>query len=84
MVSFDVKGGAAKARRVLTSAPLILLAESLGGVESLWEHPWSMSHASMTEDARRAAGIGEGCIRLSVGIEDADDLIADLKHALAQ
>ncbi len=84
MVSFDVKGGADKAKRVLMAAPLILLAESLGGVESLWEHPWSMSHASMTEDARRAAGIGEGCIRLSVGIESADDLIADLRHALAQ
>lgn len=83
MLSFDLKGGAEKAKRVLTSAPLILLAESLGGVESLWEHPWSMSHASMTDDARRAAGIGEGCVRLSVGIEDANDLIADLRKALA-
>lgn len=82
MLSFDLKGGAEKAKRVLSSAPLILLAESLGGVESLWEHPWSMSHASMTDEARRAAGIGEGCVRLSVGIEDVDDLITDLRNAL--
>ena len=82
MLSFDLRGGEAKCRRVLTSAKLILLAESLGGVESLWEHPWSMSHASMTEAARRAAGIGEGCVRLSVGIEEPADLIADLRRAL--
>ena len=82
MLSFDLKGGADKAKRVLSAAPLILLAESLGGIESLWEHPWSMSHASMTEQARRAAGIGEGCVRFSVGIEDPDDLIADLTKAL--
>jgi O-succinylhomoserine (thiol)-lyase len=84
MVSFDLKGGYAKAERVMPNAKLILLAESLGGIESLWEHPWSMSHVSMSEDARRTAGIGEGLVRLSVGIEDADDLIADLDQALSR
>ncbi|MEM7809769.1 MAG: PLP-dependent transferase, partial [Planctomycetota bacterium] len=83
MVSFDLKGGFEKANRVMPSAELILLAESLGGIESLWEHPWSMSHVSMSEAARRTAGIGEGLVRLSVGIEDADDLIADLDRALS-
>jgi O-succinylhomoserine (thiol)-lyase len=84
MVSFDLKGGYAKAERVMPNAELILLAESLGGIESLWEHPWSMSHVSMSEKARRTAGIGEGLVRLSVGIEDADDLIADLEQALGR
>jgi cystathionine beta-lyase/cystathionine gamma-synthase len=84
MVSFDLKGGLEKAKRVLPAAKLFLLAESLGGVESLWEHPWTMSHASMTESSRRNAGIGEGCVRVSVGIEDADDLISDLRQALSQ
>ena len=83
MLSFDLKGGLDAAKRVLATRGLFLLAESLGGVESLWEHPWSMSHASMTEAARREAGIGEGCVRVSVGIEDAADLIADLDRALA-
>ena len=82
MLSFDLKGGFEKAKRVLSTKGLFLLAESLGGVESLWEHPWSMSHASMTEAARREAGIGEGCVRVSVGIEDARDLIDDLRRAL--
>ncbi|HEX6833950.1 MAG TPA: PLP-dependent transferase, partial [Rudaea sp.] len=58
------------------------LAESLGGVESLVAHPATMTHASMDAAARRRAGIGEGLVRLSVGIEAADDLIADLAAAL--
>ena len=58
------------------------LAESLGGVESLVAHPASMTHASMTPEARRRAGITDGVIRLSIGIEDPEDLIADLEQAL--
>ncbi|HEX6986487.1 MAG TPA: PLP-dependent aspartate aminotransferase family protein [Planctomycetaceae bacterium] len=82
MLSFDVKGDRRYVERVLTGTKLILLAESLGGVESLWEYPETMSHASMTEEARRAAGISDRTIRLSVGIEHVDDLIADLRQAL--
>lgn len=60
------------------------LAESLGGVESLIAHPASMTHASMSEAARRAAGIGDGLLRLSVGIDDGDDLAADVQAALGR
>lgn len=84
MLSFDIKGDRAYAEKVLTSAKLILLAESLGGVESLWEYPESMSHASMTPAARKEAGISEKTIRLSVGIENAEDLIADIQQALGE
>jgi O-succinylhomoserine (thiol)-lyase len=82
MLSFDVKGGGAKAERVMTSTKLFAMAESLGGVESLMEHPETMSHASMTLEARRGAGITDKTLRVSVGIEHADDLIADLRQAL--
>lgn len=82
MLSFDVKGDRSYAERVLTSSEMILLAESLGGVESLWEYPETMSHASMSEEARRAAGISDRTIRLSVGIEHIDDLIADIRSSL--
>lgn len=82
MVSFDVRGTRADAERVLTASKIILLAESLGGVESLWAYPETMSHASISHEARRAAGISERTIRLSVGIEHVDDLIADLRQAL--
>ena len=58
------------------------LAESLGGVESLVTHPWTMTHASMDEPARVAAGIGQGLLRFSVGIEAAEDLVDDLERAL--
>jgi cystathionine beta-lyase/cystathionine gamma-synthase len=82
MLSFDVKGDRGYAERVLTGSKLILLAESLGGVESLWEYPETMSHASISEEARRAAGITDRTIRQSVGIEHIDDFIADLRQAL--
>jgi len=62
---------------------LFTLAESLGGVESLIEHPWSMTHASMPPDVRRSVGITQNLIRVSVGIEHLDDLIADLDQAFA-
>ncbi|MSR58076.1 MAG: PLP-dependent transferase [Planctomycetaceae bacterium] len=82
MLSFDVKGGQAKAERVMMGAKLFSMAESLGGVESLMEHPETMSHASMTLEARRGAGISDATLRVSVGIEHPDDLIADLRQAL--
>lgn len=82
MLSFDVKGGGAQAEKVMTTTRLYAMAESLGGIESLIEHPETMSHASMTAAARRGAGITDKTLRVSVGIEHADDLIADLLGAL--
>jgi cystathionine gamma-lyase len=82
MISFVVKGGLDKARRVLMKTRVFACAESLGGVESLIEHPAIMTHASVPAENRRALGIDDGLIRLSVGIEDVDDLIADLQQAL--
>ena len=82
MLSFDVKGGRAQAEKVLTGTHLFQLAESLGGVESLMEYPETMSHASMTLEARREAGITEKTIRVSVGIENPDDLVADMQAAV--
>lgn len=82
MVSFDVKGGRPAAEHVFKHATLFKLAESLGGVESLFEYPDTMSHASMTLDARRQAGISEKTIRVSVGIEHPEDIVANMRHAL--
>ncbi len=81
MVSFDV-GSLAAARTVLESVKLCTLAESLGGVESLISHPATMTHASVDEDKRQRLGITDGLVRISVGIEDTDDIIADLDQAL--
>ncbi|MBU0677601.1 MAG: PLP-dependent aspartate aminotransferase family protein [Verrucomicrobia bacterium] len=83
MLSFDIKGGSDAAFKFIGELTLYAFAESLGGVESLIEHPDSMSHASMDLAARRAAGIKEGNIRVSVGIEDAADLVADMERAFA-
>lgn len=80
--SFKVKGGQEEAFRTLANLKLFILAESLGGVESLIEHPWTMTHVSMPEEVRKASGITENLIRVSVGIEHPDDLIADLEQAL--
>lgn len=82
MVSFAVRGGEGAAHRVLGRTQLFTLAESLGGVESLIGHPVTMSHASMPRRQRDTAGIMENVIRLSVGIEATDDLLADLAQAL--
>ncbi len=87
MLSFELRGGRGtlqRARRLLRSLRVFVCAESLGGVESLAEHPAIMTHASIPPDRRAALGIGDGLIRLSVGIEDARDLIADLEQALAR
>lgn len=83
MVSFAVRGGPEVARQILDRTRIFALAESLGGVESLIEHPATMSHASMRPEQRALAGITDAVLRLSVGIEDAADLVADLEQALA-
>jgi cystathionine gamma-lyase len=83
MVSFDVKGGKTEdALKILSGTHLFSLAESLGGVESLIGHPSSMTHASIPREQRLKVGLTDSLIRLSVGIEDVDDLIEDLKNAL--
>lgn len=82
MVSFVVKGGEAHARQICERTKLFTCAESLGGVESLIEHPSSMTHASISLEQRRIIGIDEGLVRLSVGIEAASDLWDDLKQAI--
>jgi methionine-gamma-lyase len=84
MLSFEVHGGRAAGGRVAESTKLALLAVSLGGVETLIEHAASMSHSLLNDDELRAAGIPPGLIRMSVGIEDPADLIADLRQALEQ
>jgi cystathionine gamma-lyase len=83
VVSFFIRGGLEAARRCLERVEIFALAESLGGVESLIDHPGIMTHASVPAEQRKALGISDALIRLSVGIEDVDDLIADLDYALS-
>jgi cystathionine gamma-lyase len=83
MVSFYLKGGLDEARRFLEAVRVFTLAESLGGVESLIEHPAIMTHASVPPENRAKLGIADGFVRASVGIEHVDDLLADLDRALA-
>jgi methionine-gamma-lyase len=83
MISFELKGGFDAGRRLMDHVKLATLAVSLGGVETLIEHPASMTHASMSREAREAAGFTDGLVRYSVGIENVEDLIADLEQALA-
>lgn len=83
MVSFSLKGNDVEdAKKIATGTKLFSLAESLGGVESLIGHPASMTHAAIPKEAREKSGVVDSLIRLSIGIEDADDLIEDLKTAL--
>lgn len=82
MVTFLIKGGEAEARAFLEKTKLFALAESLGGVESLIEHPAIMTHASIPREIRERGGIFDNLIRVSVGVEDVEDLIAELDHAL--
>jgi len=84
MISFEVKGGLEPARRTVERTQLFTLAESLGGVESLIELPAAMTHSSIPVETRRAHGVADGLVRLSVGIEDVADLISDLDRALAE
>jgi len=83
MLSAEMKGGMPAVRKFLSSLRVFSVAESLGGVESLVEHPATMTHASIPKDRREEFGVGDGLLRFSVGIEDADDLVSDLKMALA-
>jgi cystathionine beta-lyase/cystathionine gamma-synthase len=81
MIAFET-GSLAAARTVLDNVRLCALAESLGGVETLISHPATMTHASVPADQRARLGITDGLVRISVGIEDVDDIIADLDSAL--
>ena len=83
IVTAVLRGGLTAARRALERCRLFALAESLGGVESLIEHPALMTHASLPPQVRASLGISDGLIRLSVGVEDVEDLLADLRHALS-
>lgn len=84
MISVRLKGDDAYARRVIQRSRLFTTAESTGGVESLISQPFSMTHASIPLEQRTATGITPQLVRLSVGIEDVEDLIADLQQALAE
>ena len=83
IVTFLIDGNIDTARRFLERCKVFALAESLGGVESLVDHPAIMTHAAVPADKRAALGISDQLIRLSVGIEDVNDLLADLQQALA-
>ncbi len=82
MISFELKGGLEAGRRLMDSVRLATLAVSLGGVETLIEHPASMTHAGIAPEERVKAGITDGLVRYSVGIENVEDLIEDLRQAL--
>ena len=82
IISLEVEGGEAGARRFAAASKLFAIAESLGSVESLVNHPWSMTHAATPEERRLEVGVTPGLIRLSVGIEDAEDLWRDIEKAL--
>ncbi|MBI9071951.1 MAG: aminotransferase class I/II-fold pyridoxal phosphate-dependent enzyme [Melioribacteraceae bacterium] len=82
MISFELKGGYEAGEKLMNSVELCALAVSLGGVETLIQHPASMTHASMGKEARESASITDGLVRLSVGIEDVDDIIKDIEDAL--
>jgi methionine-gamma-lyase len=84
MISFDVVGGKEEAFRLLDSMRLITHTTSLGGTESIASHPWTTSHSNVDAETKKRIGVTESMIRLSIGIEAAEDLIADLDHALAQ
>ncbi len=83
MISFGVKGGHRAGEIIMDNVHLATLAVSLGGVETLIQHPSSMTHAAVSKEDKLAAGITDGLVRFSVGIEDVNDIIADLDHALA-
>lgn len=83
MLSFEVVGGCKGGLTLAESVRVIRLAVSLGGVESLLQHPSTMTHAILSSEARHKAGISDGLLRLSVGIEHVEDIIADLDSALA-
>jgi len=83
LMSFEVKGGIEAGKAVMNNVKVITLAVSLGGIESLIQHPASMTHASMSKEGREKAGITDGLVRLSVGCESPEDLVSDLNQALS-
>jgi cystathionine beta-lyase/cystathionine gamma-synthase len=83
MIAFELAGGTAAGIRLMNSVRLCTLAENLGAIETLVTHPASMTHAPIPAAEREAIGITDGLVRLSVGLEDPEDLIADLERALA-
>ena len=82
MLSFELKGGHRAGKRFVESVEVATLAVSLGGTETLVQHPASMTHGPLTDAERRTSGITEGLVRVSVGLEDTDDLIEDFARAL--
>ena len=82
IITVVIKGGLAPTKRFLSATKIFVIAESLGAVESMLDHPAIMTHASLPPDVRKKAGIVDGLVRLSVGIEDVRDLQADLAQAL--
>ena len=84
VIAFELRGGLAEGERFINHTHLFHIAVSLGDAESLIQHPASMTHSPYTAEERHAAGISDGLIRISVGLEHADDLIADLQQALDQ
>lgn len=82
MISFEMKGGYEAGVKLMNNVHLIMLAVSLGGVESLIQHPASMTHAGVSSEGKKAAFITDGLVRLSVGIEEVEDILNDLGHAL--
>lgn len=84
MISFEVKGGLKGGKTVMDSVKMALLAVSLGGIETLIQHPASMTHSKLSDEKQLEGGISKGLVRLSIGIEDVDDIIADLDQAFAK
>ena len=84
MISFELKGGLEAGRKLMNNVKMCILAVSLGGVETLIQHPASMTHSKVSAQAKAAAGITDGLVRFSVGIENVEDIIADLEHALKE
>jgi methionine-gamma-lyase len=84
MISFELKGGIQAGKTMMNNVDLALLAVSLGGIETLIQHPASMTHSKLSAKARENAGITDGLVRLSVGIEDLDDIISDMSNALSK
>ena len=84
MISFGVKGGLDAGKTMMNNVHLALLAVSLGGIETLIQHPASMTHSKLSKEARIKGGITDELIRLAIGIEDVEDIIADLEYALSK
>jgi len=84
MLSFSLKGGLSAGKTMMNNVKLALLAVSLGGIETLIQHPASMTHSKLTKEAKEKAGISDGLVRLSIGIEDIEDLIEDIEQALVK